>query len=439
VTVDDDRHTSGPATDLGKMTAGELVDWLLARDEAPAPLWLAAFRAAGLTDLAWADHPRVKEAAAELVVLTDHGREPLSELLTPADIDRLCQVGHAVYSLDRENLLEWVALADLIDRSDRTDWTHRLPTYNRRWVGDAETRAFIAGLLVAGRGPTYGRELVQAAAEHHVSPTTYGYDNTITPATFTDLAAAGVSGFGLERCLAEGITIPEVLDFALAGCSAGAIIAAKLAGIPRSEWKELTSGLDPSWFPLADGSFGSPIDPLQRGAIGELGYTWGQLRSLVNHGWGQVPRTRLNRIWYGPRGAVVEPTAVEVVQVAEAGVGYEELIRWLKALTTGGRAKPLLFRNVNLLAQLALIVELRGNKVTPGSLTDYRHCGCTSIEELRAALAAGIDPQRASYLRTSYGGRDKSIRNLQALLTYHRNDTAMPGTGAVTGTNGGLT
>jgi hypothetical protein len=416
---------------LTGMSATQLLDWLRAR---PVPTdQLVVFYAAGFTDLHllynYADQ-LAGEAGGELKLLTDSGGRVIDEPLAEEDIDRIAKVGHQVYLRNRANVTDWASIAELIERSDRTGWKPRLDRHSTRWEGNSPTRQFFTALLDAGRAPAYARELVEAAVKQHVAPDTYYFGQGIAQAVFTELAQAGVGGPELDLLLAERISLEDAIEFTRYGCPAGALIAAKRQGIVYRRWRWWTRGMNPDWFPLYDTDETRPRDPIQQGALGKYGFSWQQLRDLVDNGWAEIGLYNLTDIWVAGRGNRVTLTPAEAVQIAKAGVAHEELQRWLGPLTHPSESGPLVGKDMPAtMDRVNLVIELRGLGVTPSSLVDYRHCGCVTIEDIRTAAQAGVNAARVKHLRQVHGvpvryGRTKRIDGLAALLNHHRQDTA---------------
>jgi hypothetical protein len=413
-----------PVLDLKDMTALQLVEWLRTRPIPAAAQLIVAAVAAGITDLSkYTRNPKtLLQSMDELNQLTDHGQRPLPEPLQPDDLNRIRKVGHRVYLDDRDNVTDWESLMDLVHKTDQNEWISRLDEDAYGWDGHKTTRRFIAALLAAGRGPAYGRQLVQAAAQHHVAPDTYGFGPLITPAAFADLAQAGVDGPELDRLLEAGLTIPEVLSFAHAECPAGAVIAAQRSGIDKDRWQELTAGMNPTWFPLFDTSPDLPMDPIEDGALGRTSYTWQQLRELTDHGWSDVGLYPLMRKEFG-----LISTPAEAVAIAKTGLGYHELGCWNANLSHPRVMWP--DWCVTAQAKVDLINRLRAAGITYGSITDYRLAGCQNADDILTAAKAGIDPKRVKHLRALYGqkagyDRTKRIPTLEGLLDCYRRELA---------------
>lgn len=445
-------------TDLRTASAADLISWLRSlpvddQGDPPATTkMLLIADAVGLTDLtALADHLDVL-AGDELAVLTKDGTVGVEPALDFADISRIGKVGATAYLLDRDNVDDWASVADAIADADTSDWRPRIG-YADRWNDygrHTQTRKFIAALLHAGRGPRYATELVNRAVEHNMSPDTYGFGATITPAVFADLAAAGVGGAELDAMLREGISRDAAIALIADSCPAGAVIAAKRSGIPEERWRETTTGMNPNWFPLFDTSEDRPMDPIGQGAIGRLGFTWEQLRTLADNGWGDVATYNMNSVRFGSgrrSGGNVVLAPADAVTLAESGITPDVLSRWATALTASSKrdyrsraeaanfSRPLLGRGQFRFAEdLDAVRKLRDARISPSTLNDYRYAGCTSVDDVITASQAGITPSRVKYLRESYGrtldrfDKRKFLANLRELMQVHEDDLARAAT-----------
>lgn len=437
-------------TDLRAMSATDLVDWLRRQtSDGVDVLDLLLITAAGITDLDAVTRHRehLTQARTELCKLTDSGQQFIDPPLDVRDITGIVAVGHTVYRHDRDNLDAWLAMAALIrdvDPEIRDDWRPRFKHARHLSWTDEATRLFIVGLLEAGRGPLYGRELIARAVETGTSPDTYGY--SITPGQFSDLAKVGIGGAELDRLAEHGIEREEAIELISKHIPAGAIVAAIETNVPREQWDSLLPGMNPDWFPLHE-SYAEDhrYNPIKSGILSqhsamyaEAGWTWEHLRRLVDAGWGTVSSIRLREVRYGHGrgGGTLVITADIAVHIAETGIRYDEFARWLGALSERSRTeyspehvkKALLYVGPKRLDEImAAILALRAAKVAPSSITDYRWAGCTSVEQILQAAEAGINGPRVKHLRAAYGERKyrhdpKYLRDLAALLDVHQRD-----------------
>jgi hypothetical protein len=407
-----------------------LLRWLVAHPDIQVNTVLAA-AAAGIVELELLEvHISALRgpAGAELVKLTNHGQWEITPPLSAVDLAKLALVGHRPYLEDRENVDDWLASATLIDQ------------HQARWRGQhrsVDPRYIVAEALDAGRSPHVFHQLVERAVEAGVPPHLYGLSPDITPAVFSALAAGAVaSGEELAACRAIGLGVADMVVLAAAKVPLGAAVAAQRLGVPRGQWEALLAGMNPSWFPVDD--MGSrPMDPLEQGAVGRQGFTLDQLHQLVEHGWGDVDRYWLCDVHYaGRRSGHVTWTCEQAVDIAAHGLTPDLLASYAAGLTAhskdGPGSTPLTgqrHRGFHLDTDLPDVYRLMAASVPPSRLDDYRFGGCRSVDDVLAAVAAGITGARAARLRARHGrlidrfDKRRHFATVDELLEVHRRES----------------
>lgn len=435
------------STDLREMSALDLLRWLRdhrIRDgrEALADSDVLSFAAVGVYDSEVM--LRHRDAIARLYELTDFGRVEVTPPLTEADLSLLAAVGARVFRDDRDNAEDWLSVARVIE-DNRDAWSER-GTAAFRWYKRPAHEA-IEEFIEAGRGPTYARELLAAAARLSMPPDLYnvhdrqnglvkGYDLDV-PA-YVDLVTAGVTNREqLDAYLDSGLALSDAVRYASERVPPGAVVLAVRDGVPRDEWVDRYAGIRGDWVPVdreagyTDGRAGSPR---KDGALAK-GYTLADLKMLADAGWADsVTVYDLAQLRWGAgrrSGGTCNLTPGMARRLAAAGLTPDDAERMLTAMSSGGRGygdMPPLTNRYKAGDELDMAIRLHEAGVRASHLTDFRAIGCRTFEDIFRAVREGIDGRRARYLRDTYGDtrssydKSKRIGSLERALRHHREE-----------------
>lgn len=394
------------------INAIDLLDWL-ATEGRPSAATVADCLRIGIPAL---DELELPAAATHL--FAEEAKALREHLPEGATIDftnfaeTLCKVGHRVYLEEPDNIPDWATIVDRItgpgarprewdfsrdrDRYIDAPWGSRVEPWNSR-KGPAIIRQF----LDSGRGPTYAREMIERALAAKVGPDMFGYAPRITPPVFTELIEAGINDcvtlWAFEQA---GCTLTEAIAMASDGLDGGAVWAAHLSGILRTEWMKLR-GMPARWFAFHD-SYRGEYTPLERGILA-WGFTWDQIFDLNANGWGEEFTD------YVFRHHIRNATADFIVRASRV-CSLKELMAYKEALETGSgnenRGMPPLTWNLSLDQLLELIGKLKAAGVSASGLGAYRAAGCRTAAEVLQAAGLGITAAVAKQLVKSHGTRE---------------------------------
>jgi len=391
------------------INAIDLLDWLSAESR-PSAATVADCLRIGIPTLDELETPAAATLlfAAEAKALREH--LPEGQVVDFTDFaETLCKVGYRVYLEEPDNIPDWAAIIDRItgpgarprewdfsrdrDRYIDTPWGSRLEPWHAR-KGPEIIRQF----LDTGRGPSYAREMIERALLAKVAPNMFGYAPRITPPVFTELIESGINDcvtlWAFERA---GCTLTEAMAMASDGIDGGAVWAAHLSGIPRTEWMKLR-GIPVRWFAFHD-SYRGEYTPLERGIL-SWGFTWDQVFELHANGWGEEFTD------YEFRHRIRTATPDFIVKASRV-CSLKELIAYKEALETGSgnenRGMPPLTGHLSHERLLELIGKLKAAGVSASGIGAYRAAGCRTAEEVLQAAGLGITAKVAKQLVKSHG------------------------------------
>ncbi|WP_248581567.1 hypothetical protein [Nocardioides sp. InS609-2] len=438
--------------DLAAMSGPEAVEWLMAtfsvdptiaggRPDARAVL---PFIRHGITDTAFITAQL--SHAGVLATLPD------GVLIDTTEFETFVLVGAKAWLEDPDNRSEWRAIGNAAHQHDAMMSEHQ--RHNRRAPsGDARrhlrSHEVVTAFLDAGRGPSYAWSVITTASRHRIEIDAFGFGAEITPASYEDLASAGVArAADLDAYLRAGLTLPEAIAFRHDGIPPAAVLMAKAEGHPPERCHEILVGLPEDWFrPLGDRHYGTDeggelTHHLRTG--GNDRYTLADLRYLVEHGWTEKddlgPRGVAEIPMYGGGDTRRGATAAMARRLADHGLTWTSTERWADALTTGkagARTKydattpPLVgFGHRRGLAaiperHLDGLIALHEAGLRPSHLNAYRKAGCRSIDDVLTAHRRGITAALADQLCQEYGRqpdrhrKTRLIDSLDALLRHH--------------------
>lgn len=384
-------------------TALDVLDHLTAHpDVRPATL-------AALIRLA---HPDPLGAATGLAEVTAAHVRAIADALDgpwPTDRGDLITVastaGAHVATTDPDALPEWAQVAARLEHAQ---------TQAATWGRSGATHAFrtaaipdlVTALATAGRGPGFAHQMVQAAIDAQLPPDTFGYGPEITPATFRELAAAGIrTASDLAGYTALGLDTADAMHLATEKVGPRAAGWATATGMPRAQWAGTLAGLPDHWFP-------SPGDD-GAGDLISRGFTVAELRFLLEHGWASLRAHDLDHFLLRGKHTPHGKHPREQVLQAAAAASREDLSRWFEALTSGKPGSdwrstvlpPLMARWAGVTAVAEQVARLSAAGVKPSHLGRYRAAGARSVDDILTAVAAGITPARAKHLIEVAGQR----------------------------------
>lgn len=305
--------------------------------------------------------------------------------LTSETLRLVSLVGKDVYAADPENVEEWAALAERC-----SEYLH----------DPADVfRAFVE----AGRGPTYARQIIDVVLKRYeenkavVDPAEYGFADEITPAVFADLADADIANGTLDDYRALGLSIEQAIAAKHDGLWPQHVQRAQATGLARDDWKATYSGIPTEWLALLD-----------------EGWAIDDLRYLVDKGWaaakGQGPARRKvgydylrhsGRVSTNPRWLATSPANAR--ELADLGFGGdEEMKRYREALMGGQRTFGYLDRGAKTEQVADAVLALARIGVKASHIAAFRLAGARSLDDIKRLVAAGIDHERADYLRKTY-------------------------------------
>lgn len=440
--------------DLAQMTGVETMEWLLATFPAslnPRAAESGALDVRGI--LAFTRHG-ITDTDVIAAYLPQHeivAALPEGVTLAATDLDDFVLVGAPAWVGDPENRTAWVSVA-LAAQGHEEAITADHERKRNRHKPDGKARYGVApheivtAIFEAGRGPTYARSIIERATRHLVEIDAFGFGPDITPGAFSDMAAAGITRTAdLDAYIAAGLTMTEAIAFRTDSIAPAAVLMARAEGHPKNTWHDLLVGLPADWFrPLgdrsyshedADESYEKGLTHYLRGG-GSDRYTLADLRYLADHGWSEkgtlVPRGLSDIGRWSVRDLTTDARfAVGKIarRLADHGVDWRDVERWAEALTVGKKPEhktdthraPLLGwgkgRGPVTVPTAALdgagaseksgigggIFALVDAGLKPSHMAAYRKAGCTSIEQVLTARAAGITPAIAERLCKTYG------------------------------------
>jgi hypothetical protein len=411
------------------------------------------------------------------------------------DLDALGLIGGLVWAHDPDGREEWLQVGREAFAHERLMCERPWEVRTRRLDPTGKTRDSLAprevvtALHRAGRGPTYAREIIRRATEHTVEIDAFGFGDEITPAVFSDMAAAGITrASDLDAYLAAGLSMGAAIRFRADGIAPAAVLMAKAEGHPVETWHDLLAGLPLDWFrPLGDDHYtrSDAAESYAEGLTHHLNhggsdrYRIADLRSLVEAGW--TGEDRLSPCGLSVLAAynwrdVTDQNRYEVARlarrVAEHGLTWSDVGKWAEALTVGKKPgystdvrRPPLFgwgrgRGTAEVPVYVLdgtsefyaiptsrvdgigggIVALADAGLKPSHMAAYRKAGCTTIAEVLTAHAAGITPKDAERLCKKYGRQpDPRVHKTTWVIDSHvclmaawrqeQAETAKPGRG----------
>lgn len=425
--------------DIATMSAPELLAWL---EEAPIGqtasgnyrLSLTRYAvAAGRWDTAWVEHLESAAAPAAAVAqlghLTEYGRRRVSPTLTDAEFGVLGDVGHRVILEDRENTEEWAQVA----RALITNW----PAWRDAWTPQARWRVLqapandtaanlIGELLDAGRGPTYGMDMIRRATAAKLPPDLYGWG--VSPVEFSDFAAAGVQDdidvtlyrAALDGLVPKGRVNVETITLANAGVTGLVAYAGRLKGVPRATWVEDLAGIPDDWLQrawLRESAYDAEtVEQKARRRIEEtLGGQWSlqDLRRLVLAGWTKPEDNPISGVSWrtgSSRMGSDRLTPDQANLIAHAGLTLNDISRWMATLITGpagrdtDRYPPAILKpRSGLQAGLPAILRLHQAGVRRAHIPNWRWAGARTADDILTAIRAGIDHTQADQMARDHG------------------------------------
>jgi hypothetical protein len=391
-------------TDLTTMTPAEILNWSAdSRFDAKDAAVFATLGVTDLDDLKFAQNagwPLLTEARALAAAGTYDG---------PADLvlHALTRVGHRVLGSELDNLDIWLPIADTI-----TGY-HRAGGWNQ-----TSTATVLNDALDARRGPNYVMAMIEAAARANLQVNALGFAGGIEPPTFKALARAGVtSRLDLQTFLDYGVSIADIIGLAEAGVGHGAVAAAVATGLPKEQWLTTLPGLNNQWFPT-NSAYDKGQDPAS-GMLKVAGGDWQILRELANSGWFNVSNHDFQRGRISKKTCVGDFTIDNALRACRAGISYESIDAWGKALTSGkGGAEwtdqalpPVSGRySFDLGAAVDVISKLMAAGIKVAWVGEFRACGARNIQDLVRIGEAGITAKEAEKLRNDAGEKFSSYR-----------------------------
>jgi len=366
-------------------------------------------------------YPDDPDTGAGYVALAEAGWRGDPALLRRA----LPRVGWRIIAGDPANVPEWEAAAAVLE-----------PALRHRLFLDADhstTAGWADEVYQAGRGPGWAADLFRHAVDAEVPPNLLGYEAWVTPALLSAAATAGLSKPVEVKVLrGHGFTFPDLLTLLDEGrVSPGALLAAHLTGVPRTDWATLLPGLPEHWFPIIDPArevSDAPRDVVADSLLGK-GFDWEQLRTLADHGFTEVRTGPNDRIGYGVNRNRVRFTPNHLVTLSR-WVSPAQLHRWVEALLTGrssaGHIPPLSGYSADHTGNIVRLVQAG---VRPGDLLVWRTAGCRSVDDVVAGVDAGITAGIAADLVARFGvtgirHRGKAFRSAAELLRHARQGVA---------------
>lgn len=273
--------------------------------------------------------------------------------------------------------------------------------------------ATINAWVKSGADPAHALALADTAAPFEtVSGWTYGPDVTVDQ--FVAVATAGITDLGAYT--STGLTLDQAVAVTSAGVTPGEAVLGHELGIPTDQWADTFAGWDRTWAPTDDG-YPRPMAAVGRSALAH-GYTLDDLSWLAQHGWNTLSRYAME---YGLKhrlGRACTPakfTPDTARACAEAGFTPADAAHWMDVLTTGthpGRwnGLPPILRSTTLVDDTFIehITWLRDRGVNPSHIATYRAAGCTTMDDLREAVNAGISGPDCKRLLGTYGTRRSS-------------------------------
>lgn len=456
--------------DIRTMTGSELLDWF-AQHPAFTPSLLSMCLAAGISNL---DTLAPFEAAArdladQMETWADH-RTASTEPLTPEDLPRLLKMGWKPLIGPRADAAEWEKFFDQLD------------PYEVEWIDD---------LIDAGRTPAEGLEMFRLTQAATLPASTFGPATTVDElrsaiaygaqsveefetlrrtdldeATLTEIGAVAnqyglpINAFGLRDMTASEFarlanlgyrSDEERADYASAAGSFELADQLRAAGVPftvlgavlryplaSSELLETLPKMPEKWFVRRRYSSGKEPYSHGRPAL-DLGYTWDDLRYLVDNGWSGVEVESLAAV--GPAGARYLVTK---------HMDADEYVAWFGALWSTRKTynapqqiirqldrQYVTFRGQETRICSAVVEiggKLRAIGVRPAAVVEYRWSGADSVSLIAKAVDLGIDNGRVRDLRAAFGKRrgsrrPKSINTFEELVRLHQENISAITTG----------
>lgn len=300
-----------------------------------------------------------------------------------------------------------------------------LPTTAQQSPGDA-----IDAWIAAGRTPEAAIAVCSAARETDAYPLLYG--PLVTASQYRSLAAAEVTD--AEEVAAyqrAGLTLEQAGTLALARVPAGACLAGVELEIPTAEWVDVFAGWHKSWVPLPDRGAHEGWSPVAQGLPGH-GWPLAALTALAKTPWATLSSySARNGLRTGSgRRPVLHLTPDTALTAAATGLSIAQVSGYYDALATSGKgsdgaprmtpwkAHQLFDDAGNGRTLLDVMVDLAEREVKPVHLSEFRQCGCHSVDDVLAAVDAGISGPIAKRLRTAHGARSyRSARPRFATLT----------------------
>jgi hypothetical protein len=373
---------------------------------------------------------------------------PAGYPLAASDVEEFVLVGGPAWTGDEDNRSEWAHVGRLAAEHDSTlDRMYRRgPDGGHR--NELPAHVAVTAFYEAGRGPSYARQIIALAGRHGSELDAFGFGEEITPPVYDDLLTAGVrTRADLAGYLATGLTLGEAIAFRADGIAPAAVLFAQRAGLDQNQWLEHLRGIPAEWFRdlrgvrFNDPEVQDPKDyPYLLAPGGTDQYKLSELQFLASHGW-----TGKNRL--SPRGidGVDSDPAIIAITLAEHAMTFETLERWADALTVGKdpRGDRLLTSRPPLIghgrgrrtfatvpvARLGDVVALQDAGLRPSHMSSYRKAGCTSVEQVLQAHAAGITATVADELCRIVGRKPSRhsstwvIDQFSALMRAHQRAT----------------
>lgn len=349
---------------------------------------------------------------------------------TPTDLIRLVPlVGVRVLTEDPANAEDWALLGE------RLQGLIAANTWPKGHTVPATPIAWIERFLDAGRGPSYAQAMAARAAESGVRPDLLGFGPDVTPALFNDAVDAGLRNpVEVDLLHGCGFSTREAIRMLDRGRVApGALAAAALTGLPRDRWGDLLPGLPADWFPARGPDHGVPTPPDPTSGMLAHGFTFEDLRLLVDRGWQELSPYSLKFGFGKHKGAFTKFSADQILQISTSETDPKRLTPWVQALLPGKREAA---GGLPALAgarqdAASSITRLAAMGARPSHLNTYRRAGCRSIDDIAAARRAGITPARAEELLRLAGeqryGKTR-IGSLRLLLAAHQAHPVQGGT-----------
>ena len=392
---------------LQPLDGHELADWVVRQAEPETAAVLAAVATSSQVTRVRAGTILTAAAAEQAHQVYFTAPELLAAVDDLAVVTALGVTGWRYLQLPQEQGKAWV---DAATRCARVHPHSGLGLLVNRWVQQGNDPRRLLALV----------EAVESLGvdEHRRSACPWRYGLGVTREQFVALHQAGVRT--IDVYAAAGCSLDEAANLAASNVPEGAALLAARLGVPRSAWVEVFGGWG-EWVRTPDlhGEYADNArkladwDPVERSLLGH-GWTVDDLTFLAQNGWGDMTFSDATNGRRARAARSCTPAVLTATLARECitrGISVSELAAWTEAVTTGSVSNrvgglPALLRALRGTASPELLDQitwLTGQDVRPAHIVAFRKAGCRTIEDVMAAVRAGISGPVAAHLTTEYG------------------------------------